>query len=272
MTNEQELIDRAKSGDKVALAEIVNLSKNLVFNLAMRMLGNPADAEDASQEILIRVITGLGTFRGESAFSTWVYRVASNHLLTAKKRYNEEKAKSLEAVAEFLAEGVREGDPPVDDLLLIKEAKLRCTSAMLLGLDREHRLAFILGEILELPAEEAATVLDIQIDAFRKRLSRARQRMQEFTQSTCGIVDAANPCRCGRQIARQIRLGAFDPQKRSLTVLPTQPDSRQAALDAVDRLARSLALFRSHPRYAAPNAVVEGLRKIIETSGSNLFS
>ncbi len=272
MANEQELIDRAKAGDKAALVELVSLAKNLVFNLAMRMLGNAADAEDASQEIMIRVITGLGTFRGESAFKTWVYRVASNHLLTAKKRYAEETAKSLEAVAEFLAGGVRDGDPPVEDKLLVKEAKLRCTSAMLLGLDRDHRLAFILGEILELPADEAAAVLGVQIDAFRKRLSRARQRMQEFTQSTCGLVDPANPCRCGQQIARQIRLGAFDPHTPTLAVLPAQPDSREADLAALDALERSLALFRSHPKYAAPDAIGEGLRKIIESSRSTLFS
>ena len=272
MANEQELIERARGGDKKALTELIALTKDLVFNLAVRMLGNPADAEDASQEILIRVVTGLATFRGESAFRTWVYRVASNHLLTARKRRAEEAARTHEELAQMLADGMREGDRPVEDELLIKEAKLTCTSNMLLGLDRDHRLAFILGEILELSADEGAQVLEISNEAFRKRLSRARERMAEFASKTCGLVDADNACRCGTQMARHIRLGHFDPNKRAFTVLPLQPSSVEANLDAVEGLRRALALFRSHPRYAAPAAVSDGLRQLIEKSGTDLFT
>lgn len=272
MANEAELIERARRGDKQALSQLVALTKDLVFNLAVRMLGNPADAEDAAQEILIRVVTGLATFRGESAFRTWVYKVASNHLLTARKRRAEESARSLDELGQMLAEGMSAGDPPVEDQILLKEAKLACTSNMLLGLDRDHRLAFILGEILELSADEGAQVLEISSDAFRKRLSRARERMGAFAAKTCGLVDAANSCRCGTQMAWHIRLGHFDPQKRAFTVLPLQPSSVEANLDAVEGMRRALALFRGHPSYAAPAAVADGLRQLIESTKTDLFS
>src|SRR5262249_6318418 len=154
MTHEEALISRARGGDRAALGELLGAMKNLVYNLAIRMLGNPADAEDASQEILIRLMTGLDTFRGESSFRTWVYRVASNQLLTTRKRQAEERTESFEALAAYLETGVASGHPPVEDPVLVNEAKLICTSAMLLCLDRDHRLAFILGEILELPSEE----------------------------------------------------------------------------------------------------------------------
>src|SRR5437762_1736338 len=113
MTQEEQWIAAARSGDQAALGQLIGMCKGLIYNLAIRMLGDPTDAEDATQEILIRVVTGLATFRGDSAFKTWVYRVASNHLLTARKRRAEQMHESLDALGQQLAEGVADGDPPL---------------------------------------------------------------------------------------------------------------------------------------------------------------
>ena len=192
------LVDRARGGDRDALGQLVAATKDMVFNLAIRMLGSPSDAEDATQEILIRIITHLGSFRGESAFRTWAYRVASNHLLTTRKRGAELRADSLDALGERLADNLAAGDPAVDDQLIVHEAKLICTSTLLACLDRDHRLAYILGEIFELAGDEGAAILDIAPDAFRKRLSRARARMDEFMAKQCGLVNPASTCRCAK--------------------------------------------------------------------------
>jgi len=77
----ESLVVRAKEGDQNSLEELVRNIQDLVYGLALRMLSHPADAEDATQEILVKVVTHLGSFRQESAFTTWVYRIASNHLL-----------------------------------------------------------------------------------------------------------------------------------------------------------------------------------------------
>jgi RNA polymerase sigma factor (sigma-70 family) len=196
MAKEQELIARARGGDRGALAELVSTVRDLVYNLSIRMLGSPSDAEDATQEILIRCVTNLDAFRGESSFRTWVYRVASNQLLKTRKRAAETRFDSFEAMGEFLEEGIAEDRPALEDQQLVHEAKLICTSQMVLRLDRDHRLAFILGEVLELSSDEGAAVLEIAPEAFRKRLSRARTRMAEFTRGICGLVDESKPCRC----------------------------------------------------------------------------
>src|SRR3972149_7555755 len=94
------LVSLAKEGDKKALAELVLQIQDKIYGLALRMLYNPSDAEDASQEILLKIITHLGTFRGESSFSTWMYRVAANHLLTMRKRRAELRAVSFEEYGE----------------------------------------------------------------------------------------------------------------------------------------------------------------------------
>ena len=86
-TNEELsiLIDKATSGDEKSLETIIASVQDLVFNLSLRMLGVFPDAEDATQEILLKVITHLSSFKKESSFSTWVFSIASNHLKNYKK-------------------------------------------------------------------------------------------------------------------------------------------------------------------------------------------
>lgn len=87
MTNEELLIliGQATAGDKRALETVVLSIQDLVFNLSLRMLGTFPDAEDASQDILLKVITHLSSFKGDSSFSTWVFSIAVNHLKNYKK-------------------------------------------------------------------------------------------------------------------------------------------------------------------------------------------
>src|SRR5262249_36909959 len=136
-----------------------------VYRLALRFLWHPQDAEDATQEILVRIITGLAAFRGESSFRTWVYRIACNTLLSLRKKGRmEQRTLSFEEFGEDLVQGLSDeplADQGVDQALLLEEVKIGCTLAMLLCLDREHRLAYILGEIVELDHNEAAEVLEI---------------------------------------------------------------------------------------------------------------
>src|SRR6185437_17097941 len=83
-----------------------------------------------------------------------------------------------------------------DSALLEQEVKIGCTSAMLLALDREHRVAYIVGDVFELRSDDAAYLLDIEPAAFRKRLSRARMRLRAFMQQHCGLIEGRASCRC----------------------------------------------------------------------------
>ena len=88
----ESLARRAREGDREALESLVSAIQGRVYGLALRMLWHPEDARDAAQEILLRIVTRLSTFRGASSFSTWAYRVAANHLLTARKSRLEERS------------------------------------------------------------------------------------------------------------------------------------------------------------------------------------
>ena len=149
---------------------------------------NPADAEDATQEILIQIVTRLGQFEGRSAFRTWAYAVATRHLLGVKRRHAPEI--TFDAFAEDLAEGL---SAPVDAIpmrcMMLEEVRIGCTLALLQCLTPEQRLAYILGEIIELDHREAAEVLRVSPAAYRKQLSRARAGITNFMLGHCGLVE-----------------------------------------------------------------------------------
>src|SRR5262249_26514486 len=127
----------AAGGDREAARQLLTAVQDQVYRLSLRMLGHPADAEDAAQEILVIVLTHIGTFRAESAFSTWVFRIAANHLMRVRRGRRE--TLSFEILGERLDRGMRAGadepaDPEIEVMAL--EIRLRCTEGMLLCLDR----------------------------------------------------------------------------------------------------------------------------------------
>ncbi|HEX6277203.1 MAG TPA: RNA polymerase sigma factor [Polyangiaceae bacterium] len=208
----EALARRAVDGDRDAVASIVRELQANVYALSLRMLWHPQDAEDATQEILVRVVTRLAQFDFKSRLRTWAYRVATNYLLDVKKSCVERKKLSFTSFAEDLAEGLSP-DGPADHerSVLTEEVKLGCTLGMLQCLDRPHRLAYVLGEILDLPASDAAEVLDLEPAAFRKRLQRAREAIEAFTRSHCGLVSDTAACACNRRVPAAVRLGRVEP-------------------------------------------------------------
>ena len=171
-----ELVQQAMEGDKNALEAVLADIQDLVYNLSLRMLGMPADAEDASQEILIKVMTHLSSFRKESSFTTWVFRIAVNHLRDYKKSMFAKHPLSFEFYGADIMSG-KEQDVPdltqgVDASLLAEELKFSCTNVMLQCLDAESRCIFILGTMFKVDSKVAGEILDITPETYRKRLSR----------------------------------------------------------------------------------------------------
>jgi RNA polymerase sigma factor (sigma-70 family) len=265
------LVEKARAGDRVALEMLIRRHQLWIYNIARRMLYYRHDAEDATQEILIKAVTTLSTFQSKSSFRTWLYRVVVNHLLNARRERGKAAHLTFELYSAIL-DRTPNGDLPdhsslaADDRLVIEEARIACTSGMLLCLDRSQRLVYILGEILGVTDVVAAELLELSRDNFRQRLTRARRDLHSFMQDKCGLVNRANPCRCHRKTAGFIQAGFVDPKElrfvenRALRV-------REVAEDALETL-ESLdvaygAVYREHPFYAAPD-FVESLRRLVD--------
>ena len=215
---DQDLVMRARAGDRTALEELVQRHQGWIYNIAVRMLYHPQDAEDATQEILVKVLTRLSSFEGRSSFRTWLYRIVVNHVLNMKRGRLEDPALSFRTYGEELDKipDLELADPKsesADTNLLVTESMLACTSGMLLCLDREQRLSYILGAILEVSDAVAAEVLEISPENFRQRLARARRDLRNFMNDQCGLVNPANPCRCAKKTRGFIQAGYVDPHQ-----------------------------------------------------------
>lgn len=253
---ETEQIKKAVDGDKDALSELVTGVQRDLYNLAVRMLWHPQDAEDATQEIIIKIITKLSTFEGKSSFKTWSWRIAINHLLNTRKRRAEKDNISFEEMAQdldtFLADDSLSVEDEVQQKLLVEEAKIGCMQAMLLCLKRDERLAYIMGEIFGITDSEGAIMFDVSPSAYRKRLSRARQGIRTFMNNKCGLYNPDNPCRCSRRVQTAIIQKRVNPDN----LLFADEGENQAVLDGIaqmEKIERAGALYKTHPAYQSPD-------------------
>ena len=265
-----ELVALVRQGDEGALEALVERHRPWIYNVALRMVYVPQDADDATQEILIKVVTSLASFEGRSRLRTWLYRIAVNHLLNMKRTRAEEISYTFERYGDGLdsTPDLDLPDPsavPADVQLLVDEARIGCTMGMLLCLDREQRLAYVLGEIFGVTDAVGAELLDVSRDAFRQRLSRARRDLHQFMDRKCGLVNSANPCRCARKTQAFINAGFVDPA-RLLFATPHVTRIRELApkvhqdLNELD--AACAAVHRDHP-FQTPPALAGAIRNLL---------
>lgn len=250
----EQLVAEAVQGSREALEEIIRRMQKPVYSLAMRMLLHPEDAEDAAQEILITVITNLRGFRFEGSFRSWVMRIAANKLKAVRKSYAEKKISAVENLDEIMDRVESRGwfAKPLDAPAPYLEVEMRsvCTHAMLLSLDRAHRMAFILGVVMEVSSREGAEILEIKPAAYRKRLSRARSRILAFMEKHCGLFHDSNRCRCNSILAAHLKEGWVDPNRPIFVSRKDgveSPTTLKHYLKELDELGRISAIYKSLP-------------------------
>lgn len=253
-----EQVLAARQGSRAALDALLRAAERPIYNLALRMLAHPADAEDVTQEILIKIVTHLGAVRDAEAAGAWAMRVACRHLVRERKRG---RVEAMNLTFDTFTEDLAQGQRPLDDLglsdaeanLAVQEVKIGCTLAMLTCLSRDLRMAYILGDVLELSDSEAASVLEVSPAAYRQRLRRARASVTAFTAATCGIVSEHAPCRCDRRVGAAMRQGRVGRGVASFGAAETDTradfDSVRETVQALDGSRAAAALMRSNPNF-----------------------
>jgi RNA polymerase sigma factor (sigma-70 family) len=258
----------ARDGDARSLEELCRRLQHPMYRLALRYSGNPTDAEDAAQEVLVRIVTGLGSFEGRSKFTTWVYTVAVRQLLRTSRRRSERSVAGPEPFAEFLdrhvADPVFEPERRAVYDELCADVRLSCTYGMLLCLTRPNRIAYLLGDLLGFTDVEGAEICEISPEAFRQRLARARRTMRHVMGERCGLVRASNPCRCERLVTASIDHDLLDPgaprwARHAGVQLPIDTDTLERAAGELDLAVAVAEVYRSDPAFDAPVAVWSGL-------------
>jgi len=266
------LVRRARDGSRDALEQLILRHQAWVYNIALRMVFQPADAEEVAQEVLIKAVTHLASFKGESRFRTWLYRIAANHVLNMKRRGGESVPHTFSSYAAAINEtpDLDLPDPktvPVDVPVLVEEAKVSCTMGMLLCLDRRQRLVFTLGEVFGASDTVGGEVLEMSPDNFRQCLARARRDLYHFMNDQCGLVNPANPCRCPKKTKGFIDAGHVDARRLHFVTLHVRrvKDAAGEAVREIDDAveARHAAVFREHP-FLEPEDQIGWLRRLLD--------
>lgn len=270
-STDTDLIEQAKQGSREALEKLVLRHQAWIYNIAIRMVFFPQDAEEVTQEVLIKALTRLSTYQGESRFRTWLYRIAANHVLNMKQRGGETETQTFSSYADAINDtpDLDLPDPktvPVDVPLLVEEAKISCTTGMLLCLDRKQRLIFTLGAIFGASDTVGSEILEMSADNFRQGLSRARRDLYRFMHGQCGLVNAQNPCRCPKKTRGFIEAGHVDPERLQFASLHLRKIKEVAAgtigaiENAVDE--QFAAIFREQP-FLDPQDQISWLRRLL---------
>lgn len=268
-TTDRSLVQAVIAGDRQALEQLIRRHQGFLFSLAQRMLYSTEDAADATQEILICIVTSLASYRGEAAFRTWAYRIAVRQLLAFRKGRVEQVVHSFDCFAQTL-DAIPDMDLPdqntlpADVRLVVEEAKVGCLMAMLLCLDREQRMAFTLGEIFEASDTVMGEVLGISSDNARQRLARARQQLRLFLAGRCSLMDTKGTCHCDRKTQGFIQKGIVDPTQLKFTQIHLDHTKAQAAIGARNLQGYVEGMYAEHLR-SQPTVQFPKLAEVLRT-------
>jgi RNA polymerase sigma factor (sigma-70 family) len=265
-----ELIHQALDGNKEALGLLISRHQAWIYNIAFRMVLVAEDAEDITQEILIKMITKLSTYDCKKAsFRTWIYRIVVNYIINMKKRGYEEPVSTLENYYSFIEKIPDEEitiTPEVN--LIINDVIVGCVLGALLCLDRKQRLVFILRVVFNVTSKQGSEIMDMSEASFRKTLSRARGKLYNFMNNKCGLVNKNAPCKCRNKVSEFIRQGwhTIDNinfyRENTLKVNELICKKINQFDDAV--YSDFINLYRNHPFYE-PRDLTEWVKEILDS-------
>jgi RNA polymerase sigma-70 factor, ECF subfamily len=183
-TNELQLIERAVAGDERAFAELVTRYQTAVYNLAYRMLGDAGEAEDAAQEVFLRIYRRLATYDADHRFSTWVLSIASHYCIDLLRRKRPWLV-PLENISNWMRARTR--GPEAIALAIEQQDTVR---NLLAKLPEHYRLVLLLRYWHDLGYEEIAQVVDLPVSTIKARLHRARNALAALVNGDGRLADA----------------------------------------------------------------------------------
>ena len=179
---EARFIAALKARDERAFNALVARFQDRVYNLIRRLLGNPEEARDVTQEVFVSVFEKVDSYRGDASIATWIYRIATNHAKNRIKylsRRKDRQRESLESLAVPPTSSRLSAEVPRPDQAYLRERTSRLVDAALGELDEEQRIVLVLRDVEGQSYEDIAEITGLQLGTVKSRLHRGRQRLKE---------------------------------------------------------------------------------------------
>lgn len=230
------------------LSTIDDIKKNwnMIFNISLNMLHNRSDAEDATQEIFIKVLNNYKEFRHDSRMETWIYKIACNYLIDCKnKMANNISFEIFENDVNTFQEYNNEFNlNREEEKIYAEQVKIGCTRAMLQCLEPENRLVLILGEIFNFKSSMASEICGLKEDVYRQRLSRTRKKIRHFMNKNCGLVNKDATCKCSKRLKVAHDHGRINFDKSLFQTDDKKIKDYVKEMNEIDRVSQ---IFRDNP-------------------------
>ena len=250
-----DLVKQVCAGSREAAEKLTRAHQRFIYNVALKLVREPNDAADLTQEVLVKMLTRLSLYQGKSSFRTWLYRIVMNHFLNTKRKKVETDIYSFDDLGLFIDEAYNNEDMTQEEQETYREqiiaVRNKCMASTLLCLDRQQRIILILGGVFNIKSPVAAELLDMTPENFRQQLSRAKRDLFQFMDNKCGLINPNNPCRCHKKTKGFIREGKVDPQSVQFTreareTVGSMLDSKNHELDDLME-GKYLRLFTEQP-------------------------
>lgn len=183
MADEKLLIEKALSGDPIAFEDLIAIHQKNIFSIAYRIAGNQNDAEDMAQEVLIKIFKNLNQFKGNSKFSTWLYRVTTNTCLDMKKKIMKHSSYSLDQNLETDEGSISteiQDNSPTPEQYAEQNAVQRAVNQAISNLNDQHKKVIILRDVQGFSYEEIADMLGCSVGTVKSRINRARAQLKKI--------------------------------------------------------------------------------------------
>lgn len=241
-----------------------------VYRLALSLAGNSHDAEDITQEAFFRAFRSYSSFREESSFFTWIYRIAMNvandHLKQRTKLPIETLTEDLGYPIEEIIDPNPASNPETE--LLAYQARIKCLHAITECLPIDQRKVFCLAITLGLPHKTIAEILDCSVGSVKTTLHRAKKRWFGYMENKCQLIKRSNPCSCKQFVRFGLAQGWIS---KTAAIKPSPSTVDQARTDVVD-LRVLHDVYQDIHRDEADQRFVERIREGIRRSEWSILS
>ncbi len=241
-----------------------------VYRLALSLAGNAHDAEDITQEVFFRAFRAYDSFRNDSSFFTWIYRIALNVASDHMKHRTKLPIYALTEDHGFALEDIVDPNPASnpENELLADQARVKCLHCLTECMPPDQRKVFCLAVIIGLPHKQVSEILDISIPSAKTTLHRAKKRWSGYMENRCQFIKKTNPCTCSQWVRFGLKQGWVSKDVRTNPLPPLTVETRKDMLTLRTLREFYQDLYREH----AEESFVRRLRDGINNNEWRIFS